>query len=52
MATRKEYEDAARKRPQERSTHEQQLVDRAYQTGMQSVKNIDYETQRRQRYLF
>lgn len=52
MATRKEYEDAARKLPQERSTHEQYLVDRAYQVGMQSVKNIDYETQRRRRYLF
>lgn len=49
MATRDQYEDAARKPASQRTSHEQSLVDKGLSSGMQSVRNAVHETERRER---
>ena len=50
MATNKEYEDAAKKRPGNRTVAEQALVDKAKNLGMTNIKNLDHEAERDERY--
>ena len=49
MATRKEFEDAARKAPGKRSAYEESLVQKAKDVGMTHITNILVETERRVR---
>jgi hypothetical protein len=47
MAGKQEYLDAANKKPANRSSYEQGLVDKG--SNMQDVRNADAEAQRQQR---
>lgn len=49
MATRQEFEDAARKAPDKRSAYEESLVQKAKDVGMTHITNILVETERRVR---
>lgn len=42
MATRPEYEEAAKKLPSNRTVADQALVDDAYKSGMVDIKNLDH----------
>lgn len=49
MATKKEFEDAARRLPSNRSPREQALVDEAHRNGMTDIKNLDHEARKTER---
>ena len=46
MASKSDYENAAKKLPSNRSVGEQALVDKAYSVGMTNVKNLDHAAKR------
>lgn len=49
MANKDEYLNAAKKAPSQRSTREQQLVDRGLSFGMLDVKNADHDAKRHEK---
>lgn len=49
LATQSEFEAAAKKRPSERSVHEQALVDRGIRQGVSNVSNLDHDARRDER---
>lgn len=49
MPNNSDYENAAKKAPSARSTSEQALVDKGYSTGMQNVKNLDFQAKQTER---
>lgn len=49
MATRQEFENAARKAPGKRTPYEESLVQKAKDVGMTHITNILVETERRVR---
>lgn len=49
MAGTQEYRDAANKKPKDRSSYEQGLVDDAHANGMTEIKNLDYAAKQTQK---